>query len=98
MGNKVGEDAGRSWSLGRSEFNGIIMKESYLPDVIDQTRIKRVLVIKLRHFGDVLLTSPVFTVLDNQIPGVEIDALVYSETTPMLSDHPALNQRPAASC
>ena len=68
------------------------MKESYLPDAIDLTRVKRVLVIKLRHFGDVLLTSPVFTVLQNQIPGVEIDALVYSETSPMLADHPALSQ------
>jgi len=68
------------------------MKESYLPDAIDLTRVKRVLIIKLRHFGDVLLTSPVFTVLGNQIPGAEIDALVYSETSPMLTDHPALSQ------
>ncbi len=68
------------------------MKESYLPDAIDLTRVKRVLVIKLRHFGDVLLTSPVFTSLDTQIPGVEIDALVYAETAPMLEDHPAISQ------
>ncbi|MCK5360461.1 MAG: putative lipopolysaccharide heptosyltransferase III, partial [Gammaproteobacteria bacterium] len=68
------------------------MKESYLPDAIDLTQVKRVLVIKLRHFGDVLLTSPVFTVLKAHIPGVEIDALVYAETAPMLEDHPAISQ------
>jgi len=68
------------------------MKESYLTDAIDLTRVKRVLVIKLRHFGDVLLTSPVFTVLGAQIPGVETDALVYAETAPMLEDHPAISR------
>ena len=68
------------------------MKESYLADAIDPTRVKRVLVIKLRHFGDVLLTSPVFTVLKAHIPGVEIDALVYAETAPMLEDHPAISR------
>ena len=68
------------------------MKESYLPDAIDLARVKRVLIIKLRHFGDVLLTSPVFTVLENEIPGVEIDALVYAETSPMLAGHPSLSQ------
>jgi heptosyltransferase-3 len=68
------------------------MKESYLADAIDLTQVKRVLVIKLRHFGDVLLTSPVFTVLKANIPGVEIDALVYAETAPMLEDHPAISQ------
>ena len=32
-----------------------------LQDAIDPAALKRVLVIKLRHHGDVLLTSPVFT-------------------------------------
>ena len=68
------------------------MKESYLPDAIDLTRVRRVLVIKLRHFGDVLLTSPVFSVLAQAIPDVEIDALVYAETAPMLTDHPSISQ------
>ncbi|MEA1890342.1 MAG: putative lipopolysaccharide heptosyltransferase III [Pseudomonadota bacterium] len=68
------------------------MKESYLPDAIDLTTVRRVLVIKLRHFGDVLLTSPVFSVLAQAIPDVEIDALVYAETAPMLTGHPAISQ------
>ena len=32
---------------------------------------KRVLIIKLRHHGDVLLTSPVFTVLKKNWPDVQ---------------------------
>ena len=68
------------------------MIESYLPDAIDLSQVERVLIIKLRHFGDVLLTSPVLSALAKQIPGVEIDALVYAETGPMLANHPALSQ------
>jgi heptosyltransferase-3 len=60
------------------------------PDAVDVSLVRRVLVIKLRHHGDVLLTSPVFTVLKKALPGAEIDALVYAETAPMLEDHPAI--------
>ena len=62
------------------------------PDAIDTRLVRRVLVIKLRHHGDVLLASPVFTVLKSALPSAEIDALVYRETVPMLEDHPALAQ------
>lgn len=59
-------------------------------DAIDLNQIQRVLVTKLRHHGDVLLTSPVFQVLKNHAPHLEIDALVYAETMPMLTLHPAI--------
>lgn len=59
-------------------------------DAIDLDRVRRVLVIKLRHHGDVLLTSPVFTALKRAAPHAEIDALVYRETLPMLERHPAI--------
>jgi lipopolysaccharide heptosyltransferase III len=62
------------------------------PDAIDSRLVRRVLVIKLRHHGDVLLASPVFTVLKSALPSAEIDALVYRETAPMLDGHPALAQ------
>jgi heptosyltransferase-3 len=61
-------------------------------DAVDLTAIKRALVIQLRHHGDVLLTSPVYTVLKNHAPSVEIDALVYAETRHMLDFHPAISQ------
>ena len=65
---------------------------SWLDDPVDRALIHRVLVIKLRHHGDVLLTSPVFSVLQRALPGVECDALVYAETAPMLEDHPSIAQ------
>jgi heptosyltransferase III len=65
---------------------------SYLPDAVPLSQIRRVLVTKLRHHGDVLLASPVFTTLARAAPQVEIDALVYAETAPMLANHPAIAQ------
>ncbi|MFH1494073.1 MAG: putative lipopolysaccharide heptosyltransferase III [Pseudomonadota bacterium] len=63
-----------------------------LKDAIDLSRISRVLVIKLRHHGDVLLTSPVFTVLKNHAPHLEVDALVYQDTAEMLTYHPSISE------
>ena len=60
-------------------------------DAPDFSRIRRVLVTKLRYHGDVLLTSPVFTVLKANYPHLEIDALVYRETAPMLAFHPGVD-------
>ena len=60
------------------------------PDGIDPGLLKRVLVIKLRHHGDVLLTSPVLSVLKRAAPQAEIDAMVYADTAAMLQGHPAL--------
>ena len=63
-----------------------------IADAIDPARIRRVLVIKLRHHGDVLLASPVFSVLKRAAPLAEIDALIYRETAPMLAGHPAISR------
>lgn len=63
-----------------------------LADAVDPALLRRVLVIKLRHHGDVLLTSPVFTALKNNLPQVEADALVYQDTQEMLTLHPAIQR------
>ena len=68
------------------------MLPAAVADAIDLSRVRRALVIKLRHHGDVLLTSPVFTVLQRAAPQAEIDALVYRETAPMLAGHPAISE------
>src|SRR5579862_5218304 len=60
-------------------------------DAIDFAGVRRALVTKLRHHGDVLLCSPVLSALKSHAPHVEIDALVYRETAPMLVNHPALS-------
>lgn len=62
------------------------------PDAPDLAHVRRVLVVKLRHHGDVLLSSPVFTVLKNRLPEAEIDALVYDDTREMLTLHPSIAQ------
>jgi len=67
------------------------MVQPAVDDAVDFARIRRVLVIKLRHHGDVLLTSPVFSVLRRAAPQAEVDALVYAETAPMLERHPGIS-------
>lgn len=54
--------------------------------------LRRVLVIKLRHHGDVLLAAPVISMLKRIAPHCDVDALVYADTAPMLEGHPALAQ------
>ena len=61
-------------------------------DAPDLSQVKRALIVKLRHHGDVLLTSPVFDLLKHRAPHIEIDAVVYSDTAEMLSLHPAIAQ------
>lgn len=61
-------------------------------DAINLSQLRRVLVTKLRHHGDVLLASPVLSALKAAAPHVEIDALVYADTADMLLDHPDLAQ------
>ncbi len=65
------------------------MKYGNYPDL---TGVKKILVVKLRHHGDVLLTSPVFSNLQAAIPQAEIHAMVYKDTVPMLEGHPAIQK------
>ena len=63
-----------------------------LKDPVDLHSVRRVLVTKLRHHGDVLLASPVFAVLKRQAPHLEVDALVYADTATMLAGNPAVSR------
>ena len=68
------------------------MSEIFLPpDAVPLDQVRRVLVIKLRNLGDVLLASPVVSTLKAQAPHLEIDALVYADTADMLRGHPGLS-------
>ncbi|MCD5329945.1 putative lipopolysaccharide heptosyltransferase III [Chromobacterium piscinae] len=51
----------------------------------------RILLIKLRHHGDILLATPVARTLKSRYPECEIDMLVYQETVPLLQDNPDLS-------
>ena len=61
-------------------------------DAIDAAQVRRVLLIKLRHHGDVLLCSPVVTALRAVLPQAEVDAVVYQDTAAMLEGLPGLSQ------
>lgn len=63
-----------------------------VPDAVNLELVKRALVIKLRHHGDVLLASPVISALKARAPQVSIDALVYADTAPMLAGHPGISE------
>jgi heptosyltransferase-3 len=63
---------------------------SPLADAVPLAEVRRVLVTKLRHHGDVLLASPVFSTLAAVAPHAEVDALVYGDTAPMLEGHPSI--------
>ncbi len=54
--------------------------------------VKRILVIKLQHLGDVLLTTPLFSILKEQFPHLEIDVLIYQETKVVLEGNPYLQE------
>ena len=56
------------------------------------SEFSRALIIKLRHHGDVLLTTPLISALHHYFPGIQVDELVYHETADMLRDNAQLNQ------
>jgi heptosyltransferase III len=62
-----------------------------MPMEIDFDKVERVLVIKLRHLGDVLLSTPVFSNLKKVMPHAAIDAYIWKEACPILEGHPAIS-------
>ncbi len=59
-------------------------------DYPDLSRVQRVLVVRLRHLGDVLLTTPLLRVLQRALPVAQIDVCVYREAAPLLEGNPAI--------
>ncbi len=62
------------------------------PDAIDTSAVRRILVIMLRHHGDVLLTSPLIEVLARQLGHAELDVLLYSDTRALLEHNPRIHR------
>ncbi|MFA3777324.1 putative lipopolysaccharide heptosyltransferase III [Yersinia sp. 1652 StPb PI] len=63
-----------------------------LPDTLrDKSNVQRILVIKLRHFGDVLLTTPLLSTLKANYPQAKIDVLLYGGTQDMLRENKTVN-------
>lgn len=56
-----------------------------------ENSFKRILVIKMRFHGDMLLTTPVISTLKRNYPDAKIDVLLYQDTIPILSENPDIN-------
>ncbi|MFJ5430823.1 lipopolysaccharide core heptosyltransferase RfaQ [Pectobacterium actinidiae] len=52
----------------------------------------RILVVKLRYHGDMLLTTPLISTLKANYPDTKIDVLLYQDTMPILSANPEIHQ------
>lgn len=52
---------------------------------------RKILVIKMRFHGDMLLTTPVISTLKRHYPDAKIDVLLYQDTMPILSENPEIN-------
>lgn len=66
------------------------MKYSDLP--LSPHQPERILVVKFRHHGDMLLITPVIRSLKAAWPEAKIDVLLYEETRSMLACHPDIHQ------
>lgn len=55
-------------------------------------KLRRALVIKLGHIGDVLVTTPVITALHQAHPGIEVTALVNEGTEAMVENSPYVSR------
>ena len=58
----------------------------------DFKNVKKILVMKLRHIGDALLTVPVFRALRENFPDAHIAALVNSGTEEVLEGNPVIDE------
>jgi heptosyltransferase-3 len=61
------------------------MTDVIKPNVED---VRRILVVKLRHLGDVLLATPVFPAIQKAFPNAEMSACVFQGTEQMLHHNP----------
>lgn len=84
-------DGSGKMSAMTKSVNSLTFVPAFAP-AFGHNTLRRALVIKLRHHGDVLLTAPVLSMLKRIAPQCEVDALIYADTAPMLEGHPALAQ------
>lgn len=59
---------------------------------MDFERVKKILIIKLRHVGDVLLTVPTIRAIKETLPDSQIVVLVNKGTEDMLVENPIINE------
>lgn len=55
-------------------------------------KIGKILISKLRHHGDILLSTPVFSILKSQFPSAYIDAHIYRDSFPILDGNSCIRK------
>jgi heptosyltransferase-3 len=68
------------------------MADSLVSNTSIFKNIKKILVIKFRHIGDVLLTVPTIRALKETFPDVKISVLVNSGTEEVMTDNPVIDE------
>lgn len=56
------------------------------------SNVKKILVVRMRHLGDVLLTSPLLTCLKKAYPTAQIDVFINKDSFSVLEGHPAVSR------
>ena len=60
-------------------------------DSIPIEQVSRILIIKFRHLGDVLLSSAMVSILKRHVPHADIDFCMYRDTLEMMERNPAIS-------
>ncbi len=55
-------------------------------------KYKKILLVKLRFHGDMLLTTPLISSIKSHYPDADLDVLLYTDTKPILSENPDINE------
>lgn len=58
----------------------------------DLSSVRRILIIKVMHLGDVLLTTPLISVLKTRFPKADIDVYIRKDALPILEDNPNISE------
>ncbi len=58
--------------------------------LFSREKVQHILVIKLRHYGDVLLTTPLLSTLQLNYPNAMIELIVYGDTQSILTGYPCV--------
>lgn len=61
-------------------------------DYIDLQDVKKILIVKLRHLGDTLLSTPIFYNLKKYLKDAKVDAFVYQDCLEVLKNNPYINE------
>jgi heptosyltransferase-3 len=70
---------------------GVEAPESLAPARWDWSKVRKVLVIRLRSIGDTVLSTPSLFALRRFLPEAQIDILVEDWVAPVLDDHPHID-------